>query len=135
FQQAGGDCPPSPRRLPNRAPTGKLRHGRRATVACPGEGADPMDAQTATASRRAPSRGQRVVLLALAGAATALALLGHRGVAALAPATRLDGLDNVFLAALLLGLAVLDGMGRLLPEGGAPGARRLRRALWLAFAA
>jgi hypothetical protein len=94
-----------------------------------------MDAQTATASRRVPSRGQRVVLLALAGAATALALLGHRGVAALAPATRLDGLDNVFLAALLLGLAVLDGMGRLLPEGGAPGARRLRRALWLAFAA
>lgn len=85
--------------------------------------------------RNAPTIQWRRVaceLTAISVISVALAIVTKGAVAKYVFVTTLDGLDNVFLAALLIGLGLLDAMRRL-PVASERPARRARLLLWLAY--
>lgn len=71
-------------------------------------------------------------LAAISIVSVAIAFAVHNVVAEHALATTLDGLDNVFLAGLIAGLALLDTLRRF-PASSRRSARRVRLLLWLAY--
>ena len=71
-----------------------------------------------------------VALICLVSAG--LALAAQRQVSEWVIASTLGGLDNVFLAGLLLGLGLLDALSRF-PGASGSSPRRLRLPLWLAY--